>query len=108
MTRIMTPALREALDAASASPDGATLRLTRVLESIGWRGADTVSPDEVAEELLPAVASCARDHGDVSLLYRQIAGILRACGPLLDGSLPPPSDYQPAAMEIVRKFVEDA
>lgn len=97
--------LRDALGSASAMDGGATARLVRVLESIGWRGGDAASAEEVAQELLPAITACVREHGDRALLYRQVAEVLRASGPVLDGSLPPTSDYIPAAAEIVRGFV---
>lgn len=97
--------LRLALGNASASDGGATARLARVLEGIGWRGGDSASPEEVAQEVLPAIASCVREHGDRALMYRQVAEVLRSSGPVLDGSLPPTSDYLPAAAEVVRGFV---
>jgi hypothetical protein len=74
------------------------------LERIGWRGGDLAEPAEVAAEVLPALVSCAREHGDMGQLYRQVAEVLRGCGPQLDGSLPPVTDYIPAAAEVVRLF----
>ena len=97
-------ALREALGAASSSDGGATARVARVLESIGWRGGDSASPEEVATEVLPSIASCVREHGDRGVMYREIAEVLRGSGPMMDGGLPPVSDYIPAAAEIVRRF----
>jgi hypothetical protein len=78
--------------------------LTRALEAIGWRGGDSVDAAEVAQEVLPSIASCVREHGELGVMYRQIAEILRASGPVLDGSLPPVHDYLPAAAEVVRRF----
>lgn len=97
--------LRAALGTASSDDGGVTARITRALESIGWRGGDAMEPAEVAQEILPAVTSCARDHGDVGAMYRQIAEVLRQSGPILDGGLPPLHDYFPAAAEIVRRFI---
>ena len=106
MSRAISAAeLRAALGAASAADGGATARLVRALESIGWREGDSASPAEVASEVLPAIASCVREHGDLALMYRQIAEVLRSSGPMLDGSLPPISSYLPAASELVRLFV---
>jgi hypothetical protein len=91
---------------ASASDDDRGVEaLAAALEAIGWRGADTVSAEEVAELLLPAIDACAhRDH-DVAALYREVAEVLRGAGPLLDGGLPPVSAYLPAAEEVIRRFV---
>lgn len=100
--------LRDALGAGSSADGGAVARLTRALEEIGWRGGDALEPGEVAEELLPAVTSCAREHGEMATMYRQIAEVLRASGPVLDGSLPPLHDYLPAAAELVRRFIAAA
>jgi hypothetical protein len=83
----------------------ASARLLRALEAIGWRGGDVASPEEVAAEILPALSACARGQGDIPALYRQIAELLRANGPVMDGGLPPTSAYLPAATEIVRRFV---
>lgn len=105
---VSAQALRDALGAASSADGGATARLVGALESIGWRGGDAASPEEVAQELLPAIASCVREHHDMGLMYRQMAEVLRASGPVLDGSLAPASSYLPAAAEVVRLFVRAA
>ncbi len=106
MTGTVTAAtLRDALGSASERDGGATARLVRALESIGWREGESASPREVARDVLPAIAACVREHRDLPLLHRQIADVLRASGPLLDGSLPPTSAYLPAATELVRIFV---
>jgi hypothetical protein len=104
-TPITVAALREALGSASAADGGATARLTEALEAIGWREGDSAGPAEVAQELLPAIASCAREHGDLGVLYRQLSEVLRASGPALDGGMPPASSYVPAAAELLRRFV---
>jgi hypothetical protein len=104
-TPLTVAALRAALGTASGSDGGATARLTEALEAIGWREGDSVSPAEVAQELLPAIASCVREHGDMGVLYRQLSEVLRASGPVLDGGLPPASSYVPAAAEVLRRFV---
>jgi hypothetical protein len=97
--------LAPAADVADRGGGGASARLLRALEAIGWRGGDVASPEEVAAEILPALAGCARGQGDMPALYRQIAEVLRANGPVMDGGLPPTSAYLPAAAEIVRRFV---
>jgi len=101
-------ALRTALGAATASNGGATPRLTQVIESIGWRGGDAAEASEVAQEIAPALAACVREGGDLGAMYRQVAEVLRHSGPVLDGSLPPVTDYLPAAAEVVRRFVAGA
>jgi hypothetical protein len=98
-------ALASRQHASSGDDDRAVEALTIALEGIGWHGADTVSAEEVAELLLPAIDACAhRDH-DVATLYREVAEVLRGAGPLLDGGLPPVSAYLPAAEEVIRRFV---
>jgi hypothetical protein len=97
--------LAPAADAADGAGGGASARLLRALEAIGWRGGDAASPEEVAAEILPALSACARGRGEMAALYRQIAEVLRANGPVMDGGLPPTSAYLPAATEIVRRFV---
>jgi hypothetical protein len=92
-------------DVGEGTGGSASARLLRALEAIGWRGGDVASPEEVAAEILPALSACARGQGDISALYRQIADVLRANGPVMDGGLPPTSAYLPAATEIVRRFV---
>ena len=98
-------ALRDALGDAGAGESGATSRLTRAIEAIGWRGGDSAEPAEVAGDVLPSIASCAHGHGNLGTMYREIAEVLRASGPVLDGSLPPVHDYLPAAAEVVRGFI---
>ena len=100
--------LRNALGTVAAEDGGASARLARALEAIGWRGGDAMEPAEVAQEILPAIVACAREHGDVGMLYRQTAEVLRSSGPLLDGGLPPVHDYMPAAAEVVRRFIAGA
>ncbi len=114
MSAVTSDVLRAAL-ARHRSPGGGTRdesdsdsslhALIGALESIGWRGDDVVEAEEVASLLLPHLEACARQHQDMTALYRDIAGILRGSGPLLDGGLPPASDYLPAAEEVVRAFV---
>lgn len=102
---VTVAALRAALGSASAEDGGASARLTRALEAIGWRGGDVVDAADVAQEILPSIASCVRDHGNLGVTYREIAEVLRGSGPALDGSLPPVHDYIPAAAEVLRGFV---
>lgn len=102
---VTASALRAALGDASGGEGGATARLVRAIESIGWRGGDSAEPAEVAADVLPSITSCAREHGDLGTMYREIAEVLRASGPVLDGSLPPVHDYLPAAAAVVRGFL---
>lgn len=98
-------ALRGALGDAGTAEGGSLSKLTRAIEAIGWRGGDSAEPAEVAQDVLPSITSCAREHGNLGTMYREIAEVLRASGPVLDGSLPPVHDYIPAAAEVVRRFV---
>ncbi len=79
--------------------------LVVALESIGWRGGDTVDANDVAALLLPHLDACAAQHLDMAVLYRDVAEVLRGAGPMLDGGLPPVSEYLPAAEAVVRRFV---
>jgi hypothetical protein len=105
--RATVDALRDVVGVAplgAAAQDALHERLAAALETIGWRGDDLASAEELAAELLPAIEACARDHRDLDVLERQIAEVLRASGPVLDGSLPPTAAYLPAASEVVRLF----
>ena len=100
--------LRRELAAAQGGESengGATARVIRALDAIGWRGADSATPEEVAAEILPAITSCVQSTGEMGALYWQVAQVLRANGPAMDGGLPPAAAYVPAAAEIVRRFV---
>lgn len=86
---------------------GASPALTRALEAIGWRSVREPTPEELAGELVMLIDDCVRGHRDLSALERGIAGVLRDCGPLLDGGLPPVEAYLPAAEELLQRYARN-
>ena len=90
---------------ADRQAGGATPRLAAALEAIGWRSVGEPSPDELAAYLVDLVDACVTDHRDPTLLVSAVAQVLRDHGPLLDGGLPPAAAYEPAAMDILERYV---
>lgn len=84
---------------------GATPRLAAALESVGWRSVGDPSPEELASYLVDVVDACVSGHRDTSLLVSAVAHVLRDHGPLLDGGLPPAAAYEPAAMDVLERYV---
>lgn len=98
-------------DTRGGGPDpeaGAAPALARALERVGWRAVRESSPEELASWLVHLVAACVHDHGDVDALVRDVAGLLRDHGPVLDGGLPPVDAYVPAAEEVLRQYLAPA
>jgi hypothetical protein len=82
---------------------GAVPALERALEAIGWRSVgDTES---LAEYIMELIDVCVAEHHDVNQLLHEVARGLRDCGPLLDGGLPPVEAYEPAAVEVLERYV---
>lgn len=86
--------------------DGATPSLTRALEHIGWRAVRDPTPEELAGYLVELLEACVFEHRDIAQLISGIAATLRACGPTLDGGLPPVEAYLPAAEDVLRRYVD--
>ncbi len=86
---------------------GTVAALTRALEAIGWRAVREPSPEEMADHLAGLLELCVREHHDVAQLARAVAAALRDGGALLDGGLPPVEAYEPAAEELLRRFVDE-
>ena len=84
---------------------GATPRLAAALESVGWRSVGDPSPEELASYLVDIIDACVSGHRDTSLLVSAVAHVLRDHGPLLDGGLPPAAAYEPAAMDVLERYV---
>lgn len=89
------------------SSDGATPRLAAALAGIGWNSVGDPTSDELADYLVELLDSCVSDHHDPDRLVSDIARLLRDAGPLLDGGLPPVAAYQPAAREVLERYVRD-
>ncbi|AHG92794.1 hypothetical protein J421_5259 (plasmid) [Gemmatirosa kalamazoonensis] len=84
---------------------GALPGLAAALTAIGWRAVGEPSPEELASYLVELVEACVTDHHDTELLVDAVARLLRDSGPLLDGGLPPVAAYEPAAREVVERYV---
>lgn len=84
---------------------GAVAGLADALTAIGWRAVGEPGPQEVAGELVGLVDACVTDHHDTAWLVSAVARLLRDCGPLLDGGLPPVEAYEPAALDVLQRYV---
>jgi hypothetical protein len=51
------------------------------------------------------VDACITEHHDSELLVSETARLLRDNGPFLDGGLPPAAAYEPAARELLERYV---
>jgi hypothetical protein len=86
---------------------GATPGLAAALAAIGWHSVGDPSPDDLADYLVELLDSCITEHHDPEQLVSDIARLLRDAGPLLDGGLPPVAAYEPAAREVLERYVRD-
>ena len=84
---------------------GAAAGLAAALAAVGWRAVQDPSPDELASYLVDFVDACVVDHHDTDLLVADVARVLRDHGPLLDGGLPPVAAYEPAALDVLERYV---
>lgn len=96
------------LEDTGAGGGGATPRLTRALESIGWRAMRDPSPEELAAHLVLLLDACVHEHRDPSMLEYAIALSLRDAGPWLDGGMPPVEAYIPAAAALLEQYLRGA
>ena len=79
--------------------------LADALEAIGWRSVGEPGADELAAYLVDFVEDCVTGHRDPAQLVSAIAHVLRDHGPLLDGGLPPAAAYEPAAIDILERWI---
>jgi len=86
---------------------GATPRLAEALAAIGWHSVGEPSSDELADYLVELVDACVSDHHDPDRLLSDVARLLRDSGPLLDGGLPPAAAYEPAARDVLERYLRD-
>jgi hypothetical protein len=84
---------------------GASPGLAAALSTIGWGAVQEPSPEELAEHLVELVDACVTDHHDTEQLIAAVARLLRDYGPLLDGGLPAVEAYEPAAQEVIERYV---
>lgn len=84
---------------------GATPGVAAALASIGWRAVGDPGPEELAAYVVELIDACVTGHRDPALLVSAIAHLLRDNGPLLDGGLPPAAAYEPAALDLLERYV---
>jgi hypothetical protein len=84
---------------------GATPGLAAALEAIGWHSVGEPSAAELADYVVELLDDCVTRHRDAELLVSEIARLLRDNGPFLDGGLPPVAAYEPAAREMLERYV---
>jgi hypothetical protein len=84
---------------------GAAPGLARALEAIGWRAVQDPTAEELAGDLVSLVEACVVEHHDPARLVGDVARLLRDHGPLLDGGLPPAEAYEPAAVDLLERYV---
>jgi len=96
---------RDAADDAESGSFAAEHRLTRILDSIGWRAASDESSEEVAKYLAQIVGACVAGHRDLERLRTDLATCLWQYADHLDGSIAPREDWDPAAARIVELYV---
>lgn len=92
---------------ADRGTGGAAPGLAAALAAVGWRAVGEPSPEELASYLVELVDDCVTSHHDTARLVSAIARVLRDLGPLLDGGLPPVEAYEPAALEVLERYVRD-
>jgi len=100
-------ALRERY-AHDRSAGGATPVLAEALAAIGWHSVGDPTPGELADYVVELLDACITDHHDPEQLVSDVARLLRDAGPLLDGGLPPVAAYEPAAREVLERYVRAA
>jgi hypothetical protein len=86
---------------------GATPRLADALAAIGWHSVGEPSPAELADYVVELLDTCISGHHDPGRLVSDVARLLRDSGPLLDGGLPPVAAYEPAARELLERYLRD-
>ena len=84
---------------------GAAPALAAALAAIGWRAVRDPSPEELASYVVELIDACVADHHDTARLVGDVARLLRDHGPLLDGGLPPVAAYEPAALDVLQRYV---
>ena len=84
---------------------GAAPRLADALTAVGWSAVGEPSADDLADYLVELVDACVTYHRDPETLVIELARLLRDSGPLLDGGLPPVAAYEPAAREVIERYI---
>ncbi|MEP6730103.1 MAG: hypothetical protein ABJE10_05675 [bacterium] len=79
-------------------------RLTLALDAIGWRAADGLPAEEVADIAAHIVENCVTRHHDLAAATRQLAELLHSSAATLDGSMSSATMFLPAAREILERY----
>lgn len=102
--------LAERHRAPDAAPDGAhslvDRRLAGALASIGWRAASDLPAEELAPQLRLIVDRALRTHRDLPTLRRELAQFLMRHAHTLDGGQAHPSQWEPAASQLLSRYVD--
>ena len=80
-------------------------RLEAALDAIGWRSAGGSSSEEVAAVAVHVFDNCVNGHHDVHAAARSLAELLYQSSASLDGSMSSPSDFLPAALEVIDRYI---
>ena len=79
-------------------------RVETALDAIGWRSAGGSSSEEVAAVAVHILDNCVNGHHDVTAAARSLAELLYQSSATLDGSMSSPSDFLPAALEVIDRY----
>lgn len=79
-------------------------RLETALDAIGWRSAGGSSSEEVAAVAVHILDNCVNGHHDLNAAARSLADLLYQSSATLDGSMSGPSDFLPAALEVIDRY----
>ncbi len=79
-------------------------RVEAALDAIGWRSAGGSSSEEVAAVAVHILDNCVNGHHDVNAAARSLADLLYQSSATLDGSMSGPSDFLPAALEVIDRY----
>jgi len=80
------------------------VRVEAALDAIGWRSAGGSSSEEVAAVAVHILDSCVNGHHDLNAAARSLADLLYQSSATLDGSMSGPSDFLPAALEVIDRY----
>ena len=83
-------------------------RVEAALDAIGWRSAGGSSSEEVAAVAVHILDNCVNGRHDVNAAVRSLADLLYQSSATLDGSMSGPSDFLPAALEVVDRYTGTA
>ena len=104
MTALRARFLRDREGDADGRHEVVAARLEAALDAIGWRSAGGSSSDEVAAVAVHILDNCVNGHHDVNAAVRSLADLLYQSSATLDGSMSGPSDFVPAALDVIDRY----